>query len=147
MFTGHREVKSMSMVVLPDLSMVTFKGWVVSVSTELDDDDQPDPINDDQRETEPRSPTGERKGEAGKRRRRTAAARTPPRGYETSALGLGILHCNNLRSNSLYEETITSLLRRERDHLMGPDGPDLLTALWLIWDGQVNRKKREWGYS
>ena len=140
MFTGHREVKSMSMVVLPDLSMVTFKGWVVSTL-----DDPTDPTKQKQgqgtsAETET-GPTGIGR-ETGSRSSRPVL---PPRDFETSALGLGILHCNNLRSNSLYEETITSLLRREREHLLGPDGPDLLKALWLIWDGQVNREKGEGG--
>ena len=125
MFTGHREVKSMSMVVLPDLSMVTFKGWVET----------------------PASGTGTSQGHtqdttsAGKEKRERdddpQEDTTPPRGFETSAIGLGILHCNNLRSNTLYHETLLSLLRREQEHFLGSDGPDLLAALWLIWDGQV----------
>ena len=133
----------MSMVVLPDLSMVTFKGWVVST---LDDPTDPTKQKQGQGQGQGQDASAETEtgstgvgGEAGSRRNRPVL---PPRDFETSALGLGILHCNNLRSNTLYEETITSLLRREREHLLGPDGPDLLKALWLIWDGQVNRERR-----
>ena len=133
MFTGHREVKSMSMVVLPDLSMVTFKGWVATT---------PDPSTDTSTGAKSGGQgPGTGPGTGGGGAAGGSHAPASPRGFETSALGLGILHCNNLRSNTLYAETLASLQRREREHFLGPDGPDLLKALWLIWDGQVGRHR------
>jgi hypothetical protein len=57
-------------------------------------------------------------------------------GLEVSAIQVGVLHCNNLRSNSLYVATIAALRAAENMYLHGADGPDLLAALWLLWDAR-----------